>query len=193
MPYQSFNVDGDSNSSLKYSSLKLDSINIKGKTCLDIGCNEGYFCHKMIECGATSCVGIDSHKETIEKANSRIKTNNYNIQYLHLNIDDYSTNNKYDIVLISSALHYMNASNIIPKIASILNKDGIFVFEGGILMDRNDNEWVKIKRARDIVTHPTRNAFETLVKQYFKKVVLIGPSVFQQGDPINRYVYHCYL
>jgi ribosomal protein L11 methylase PrmA len=193
MPYQSFDIVGDSNSALKYKSLNLDNILIMGKSCIDIGCNEGYFCHKMIELGASNCVGLDNNKSTIDKANERIKINKYNIKYLHVNIDDYSTSDKYDIVLVSSALHYMDASKIIPKIAGLLNNDGVFIFEGGVLMDRIDNEWVKIKRSRDIVVHPTREAFEILTSKFFKRVSLIGPSVFQPGDPINRYVYHCYL
>ncbi len=193
MPYQSFDIIGDSNSLLKYESLKLQDISITGKTCLDVGCNEGYFCHKMIELGANKCIGLDKDMSIIDKANERIKTNKYNIEYLHVNIDDYSTDNKYDVIIVLSALHYMDAFKIIPKIAGLLNTGGVFVFEGGVIMNRPSNEWIEIKRFRDTVVHPTKCAFETLTSKFFKRVSLIGPSVFQPGDPIDRFVYHCYL
>jgi len=173
--------------------MKLDILTIKDKICLDIGCNEGFFCHKLSQLGAKEVVGIDANKDTILKAEERVKKTTYNIKYVNIDINNYIPTNKYDIILISSALHYMNAFNIFPKIVSMMNQDGIFVFEGGIIMNNSENSWVKITRAIDVVSHPTRTAFECLSNKYFKKTVLIGESALQSGDPIPRYVYHCYL
>jgi 2-polyprenyl-3-methyl-5-hydroxy-6-metoxy-1,4-benzoquinol methylase len=194
MKYQSFgNIVGSSNSEKKYDCMKLNALKIKDKVCLDIGCNEGFFCHKLSQLGAKEVVGVDFNKGTIVAAEERAKGTGYNINYVHADINNYTTTKKYDVILISSALHYMDAFNVFPKIVSMMNPEGIFVFEGGIIMDNPENSWVIVKRSRDIVTHPTRTAFEYLSQKYFKKSVLIGKSTLRLGDPIDRYVYHCYL
>ena len=193
MSYQSFEKAGSSDSASKYKSMKLDTLHLSGKDVLDIGCNEGYFCHKMVELGAKSCVGIDNSERYIKKANERLKGTKYPIQFIHADIHHHVFQQQFDIILISSAMHYMNAAVIVSKVTRLLKKGGVFVYEGGIIMDSPIAEWVSIKRNVDTVIHPTQKAWEALVIPLFSKVRLIGKSVLQRGDPIERYVYHCYL
>lgn len=193
MSYQSFDKAGSSDSLLKYKCMKLDTLKLTGKSVLDIGCNEGFFCHKMVELGAAKCIGLDYSEHYIKKANARLQGTNYPIQFIHADIQQYVFQQQFDVILISSALHYMNACVIISKVARLLKKGGVFVFEGGIIMDSPKAEWVSIKRSADTVIHPTQKAWEALVVPIFSKVQLIGKSATQRGDPIERYVYHCYL
>lgn len=194
MPYQSFgNIPGSSDSELKYTCMNLEKTNISNKVCIDIGCNEGFFCYKMAQLGAKEVVGIDKNKDTIVRATKRLEGEDCNIKFLNIDIMDYTPTIKYDIILISSALHYMDAFKVFPKIVSMMNPGGIFIYEGGVIMDSTANKWMVIKRSRDTVTHPTKNAFECLSNKYFAKTILIGKSALQKGDPIERYVYHCYL
>lgn len=193
MSYQSFEKAGSSDSLLKYKCMKLDTLKLTGKTVLDIGCNEGFFCHKMVELGAKQCIGIDNSENFINKANARLQGTNYPIQYIRADIHQYTFSQQFDVVLISSALHYMNANTVISKVVSLLKRGGIFIFEGGIIMDSPLSEWVSVKRSSDTVIHPTRKAWELLVVPRFSRIQLIGKSANQKGDPIERYVYHCYL
>jgi 2-polyprenyl-3-methyl-5-hydroxy-6-metoxy-1,4-benzoquinol methylase len=193
MSYQSFEKEGSSDSASKYKSMKLDTLHLAGKVVLDIGCNEGFFCHKMVELGAKTCVGIDNSEYFIKKANARLQGTKYPIQFIHADIHHYVFQQQFDIILISSAMHYMNAAVVISKVTRLLKKGGVFVYEGGIIMDSPIAEWVSVKRKSDTVIHPTKKAWEALVIPLFSKVLMIGKSVIQKGDPIERYVYHCYL
>lgn len=192
MPYQSFgSVAGCSQSEAKYQALKLDTLNLDGKACLDIGCNEGFFCGKMKELGAQRCDGLDKTASWIQLAKQRFAADP-SLRFYVMDCMDFKSETKYDCVLILSALHYMDASKVFPRVRELLQDGGVFVFEGGVIMNSTKAEWRRIDRKQDIVTHPTQQAFEALARQHFSKVVLVGPSVNQVGDPIDRFVYHCF-
>lgn len=190
MSYQSFgNKKGSSNSEQKYICLNINSSMIKDKKVLDIGCNEGFFCDKFIKLGASSCLGLDASSNFITLAKSRF---NYpNLKFQNIDIAKFETSEKYDIILIASALHYMDAKQIIPKVKSLLNEGGLFIFEGGVIQDKTVNEWKHIKRSIDTVIHPTSLALKELIETNFSRISYIGKSVNQVGDPIPRFVYHC--
>src|SRR5690242_381830 len=58
--YQSFpGEEGDSQSEMKFHCLNYSSFD--GKSVLDVGCNEGFFCFKAAAGGATKVVGIDQN------------------------------------------------------------------------------------------------------------------------------------
>lgn len=97
-------------------------------------------------------------------------------------------------------MHYGSSpSNVLPngtnRIMNIIHKllkpGGLFIFEGGIIISEEE-KWVQINRKQDIVYHPTRKQFEKATSKLFENVKLIGRSVNQAGDPIDRYVYHCH-
>lgn len=192
MPYQTFgSVAGSSQSDAKYQALRLNTLALREKTCLDIGCNEGYFCGKLKDLGAARCDGIDKTASWVQLAKQRFASDP-SVQFFCMDVMDFQSERKYDCILILSALHYMDASKVFPRICSMLNDGGVFVFEGGIIMNSNAAEWKRIDRKQDIVVHPTKQAFEALASKHFSKVVLVGPSVHQVGDPIDRFVYHCF-
>ena len=49
--------------------LRLDFIDVKGKTVVDIGCNSGYITTQLLKRGASYCLGIDLHREMINICN----------------------------------------------------------------------------------------------------------------------------
>jgi len=51
-------------------------VQVEGKRVIDIGCNEGFFCLQMINCGANYVLGIDVNPLRIEKATFVLQTLN---------------------------------------------------------------------------------------------------------------------
>lgn len=66
MGYQSISAPRDSDSAGKLTALRLPDLT--GKSFLDVGCNEGYFCNAALAAGAASVVGIDASKSAIALA-----------------------------------------------------------------------------------------------------------------------------
>ncbi len=131
LPYQSHYPGQKSmvDSFEKLERLKIPK-NLKGKSFLDIGCNEGFFCNVAIERGASRVVGIDNDKNFIN--NAKEIYGNKGIIFLHE--DWYNLpNEKFDIILWASAMHYeLDPLKVLMKIANILNDDGLFILECGI-------------------------------------------------------------
>lgn len=68
--YQSFpDQDGGSLSFEKLKKLRLPSL--AGKTFMDVGCNEGFFCGYAKFDGASRVVGIDMNADFLERARHR--------------------------------------------------------------------------------------------------------------------------
>ena len=71
--YQTFDlIEGDkrnSDSKKKFELSRLSSYDLKGKTCLDIGSNAGYFLFKLVNKNPKSLVGIESGQKFVKIAN----------------------------------------------------------------------------------------------------------------------------
>ena len=211
MNYQSFGTTIiNSNSNGKYQSLLLTEEMVKDKTCLDIGCNEGYFCFKLSELGAKEVIGIDKSLNFINQANVRLKawknTRETNIIFQQedwSSLDTVLGSKKFDLILILSAFHYATDSSyfnpdgtnkLLNTIKDLLNDGGCLVWEGGRIdkAPKTGSGWIHVNRVVGAVYHPTKLALEELFAKTFKRFVCVGPSVLQKGDPIPRFVYHCF-
>lgn len=201
--YQSFpGQHGISKSPEKWKALRAKNL-FRDKRVLDVGCNEGYFCIKASKHGAKLVVGIDKDPRMIEKARARLQPDQK--EKITYQCRDWNTlrNEKdfsYDVILLLSAFHYATtpsyfnpdgSNKLMNEIARILAPGGVLILECGVI-ERDTAEWILIKRAEDEVYHGTRPAIENLLKPLFSKVISIGQSVDQAGDPVNRYVFHCY-
>lgn len=200
MSYQKFDSEkSSSNSHGKFDSLKLDEIFIKDQKVIDIGCNEGYFCFKLAELGAKSVIGIDKNDKWVNLANKRntydnVEFINGDIEYLKT-LDDESC----DIILILSAMHYMcnpidrdedEIPTIINEVVRLLKAGGIFIFEGGVCKENIQEPFLKLKRnIGDTVYHVTEKHLLGPISSKFSEFYLVGSSVKQGGDPIDRFVY----
>jgi SAM-dependent methyltransferase len=181
--YQSFEGEhGDSLSGEKLRRLRLPDL--KGRSFLDIGCNEGFFCKHAVKVGAKRVLGIDSNKAIIEMARLRTPEAEF-ICASWWDLPD----EKFDYILFSSAIHYEKKQlELLEYICNHLNDNGKLILECGI---SGDNEhWTTIQRHDGILRYPSFNYLtKYLLRSY--ATTEMGRSVDQKGDPVPRYVFHC--
>ncbi|WP_445396765.1 methyltransferase domain-containing protein [Zobellella sp. An-6] len=182
MQYQSFpDVRGGSESLQKLSSLRLPPL--AGKRFLDVGCNEGFFCGYALFDGAARVVGIDKSAEALSRARLRFAA----AEFLNQSWDCLPEG-PFDVITLLSALHYAeDQAELIHRLMERLSDNGLLVLEISMAPGHQD-EWIKVKRAIDERYFPTRIKLGKVLKDYAWKV--IGHSVNQAGDPLQRYVVH---
>lgn len=186
MAYQSFeDREGDSDSAQKLDAIKLPA-DLTGKSLLDIGCNEGFFCMAALERGASRVVGIDFSQDLIQRARLRVP----GAEFHHMSWWDLG-NEKFDYVLLLSAIHYeKQQKKLLTKLSNNIRPDGLLVLECGAAWDTGAKEWQIVERHDGLFRFPTaRLLIDNLLSDY--GVREIGQSVFQAGDPQARYVFHC--
>ena len=108
---------------------------VKEKTILDIGCGAGGHDRKLISLGAKSVLGIDISKRMIEVANR--DNNSDKIEYRVLSMNNLEElNQKFDLVVSSLAIHYIeDYDGLCKKVYYLLNDGGYFIFSHGHPMD----------------------------------------------------------
>ena len=192
--YQDFSGDGSSKSHLKLAALRLHELaNAKeacepldGKSVLDLGCNEGFFCIEAIRQGAKRVVGIDSDSKFIMRARKRCVEAEF-IEGSWWEIPD----EKFDVILFLSSVHYeANQKAFFKKIRSHLNVGGTLILECGVFKDQEHHKWISVNRWDGERRYPTEQfLIDVLLDGY--SVRPVGPSVLQTGDPVPRFVYYC--
>lgn len=119
-PYQSFLYNG------KYIEGKVDTVRlyynlgiskeVKGKSVLDLGCNEGSICLLAAQDGATRVDGVEIEKHVCELAQKRAKEAGLDINYLHNDIVDYIENtSKYDIIFLFAMMRHIHKKLMIEN------------------------------------------------------------------------------
>ncbi|MNM37859.1 trans-aconitate 2-methyltransferase [compost metagenome] len=178
--YQSFpNAPGDSRSLDKLKALRLPSL--QGKRFLDVGCNEGFFCGFAFFSGAERVVGIDRSPLFIERARQRFPRCDF-----HQSGWDALPEGLFDVILLASALHYADDQPaLIDLLMSKLAPDGVLILEIGIAHSMS-SEWVKVARGIDQRFFPSMPKVHEVLAEYAWK--WMGPSVSQDGDPVDRHV-----
>lgn len=188
MAYQSFGEEkGDSNSFEKLERLRLP-MDLRGKSFLDIGCNEGYFCIAAQTRGAGPIIGIDRNEPSLQRARARAPGIEYRNQSW-----DVLPEGPHDIILMASALHYSkNPRQILSAIHNALAEDGLFILEAGVVAGSytGSKNWIEVRRGSDVLSFPNWLLLtEGLLSNFTVRIV--GPSVSQAGDPVPRFVFHC--
>jgi len=197
--YQSFYDRSSSDSEGKWARFGIPKLT---GSFLDIGCNEGFMCHKAKSAGADIVVGIDSSIPVIKLARKRCGQNLQGAAYFRAmdwkSLFDKPACGIFDTVLASSCMHYCDASVVgedgkhpLIHAASISTRPGgLFVLECGIAPG-DECEWKRIKRpVGDTAWHPTVAAVEAALNFSFSSYDFIGKSVNQKGDRVDRFVYH---
>lgn len=182
MAYQTFPwVKGDSRSYNKLLALHLP--HLKGKSFMDVGCNEGYFCGYADFSGAAKVVGIDINPQFLAVAQALFPDCEFLCQSWD-NLPD----EKWDIILNASAIHYAkDQKQFLDQLMSRLKPDGTLILEIGVAPGPG-NEFVEVKRSIDTRLFPTQLKLEEMLDGYAWKH--ISSSARQTGDPIPRIVYH---
>ena len=190
--YQDFDGTGASKSREKLAALKLDellvgkgSAPLAGKSVLDIGCNEGYFCAEAIRQGASRTLGIDASEQWIEKAKVRVPQAEFRTSSWWEIPDE-----KFDVIFFLSAIHYEpEPRKLFRKLVNHLTDDGVLILECGV-KGRGTKSWNVVDRWDGPKRYPTLELLcDDLLKDY--GVRFVGKSVSQDGDSVPRYVFHC--
>ncbi len=180
--YQSFpDAAGDSVTLDKLKALRLP--NLAGRSFLDVGCNEGFFCGFAHYQGASRAVGIDHSAPFVARARVRFPE----CEFLHQGWETLP-DGTFDAVLLASALHYAeDQPALLHRLMQKVASDGVLILELGIVSSRS-SEWVKVKRGIDERYFPTMSKLHEVLADYAWK--WMGPSVTQSGDPVSRHVIH---
>lgn len=170
-------------------SLTLDKLkairlpDLAGKTFLDVGCNEGFFCGFARFRGAARSVGIDHSAQFIARARERFP----DCEFLHQGWDTLPAG-PFDVILLASALHYAeDQPKLIRELVSRLSPGGTLVLELGVVSSRKA-EWRRVERGIDERMFPSMPMLREVLGEYAWK--WMGPSIVQQGDPVQRHVVH---
>lgn len=120
--------------------------NVKDLTILDLGCGYGENCRELKRLGARHVVGIDISEKMLEVANKENKSDG--IEYICISMENISSlNHKYDLILSSLAIHYVqDFDKLIEDISNLLNDNGIFIFSQEhplTTSSKSDNNWTK--------------------------------------------------
>ncbi|AKB49828.1 Ubiquinone/menaquinone biosynthesis methyltransferase UBIE [Methanosarcina barkeri str. Wiesmoor] len=101
---------------------------LTGKKVLDLGCGYGENCNMFSKMGANKVVGIDVSSKMLAIANN--DNSGDNIFYENMCMEDiFCINEKFDVVVSSLAVHYINDFNkLVCNVNSLLKDNGIFVF-----------------------------------------------------------------
>jgi len=106
-----------------------NSIDIKNKKILDVGCGGGILSESLAIEGA-DVTGIDQGEKVIQIAKLHAKETNIKIQYKHTNIEDFykNTSEKFDVITCLEMLEHVPDPNSIINTCSKLLKPGGKIF-----------------------------------------------------------------
>jgi ubiquinone/menaquinone biosynthesis C-methylase UbiE len=158
-----------------------------GRSLLDVGCNEGYYCGVALRAGASRVVGLDSFPLAIERARKRFPAADFRLQSW-----DKLPEERFDVVMLASAMHYLESDErivgLLSRIRNCLKDDGLFILEAGISRE-SGKELVRVDRPDGSVFYPTWTKLVNLVNQGGMVWRKVGDS--EPGDKHPRVVMHC--
>ncbi|MCR5802409.1 MAG: class I SAM-dependent methyltransferase [Lachnospiraceae bacterium] len=100
----------------------------EGKSVLDLGCGTGERCVDYVKRGAVRVQGIDISEKMLAVAQE--ENSDPHITYHNMPMEDLdSINDRFDIVISSLAMHYIeDFSGVVKNVYRLLNDGGIFLF-----------------------------------------------------------------
>lgn len=180
-------VAGGSDSLRKLAAIRLPKL--AGLRFLDLGCNAGFFCGFAIENGAGRVVGVETSKKVAELARAR----HPNAEIFDAGWDVFP-DGLFDVVICLSAIHYAeDVKGLLDAVHRHLSEDGLLVLEGG-LVDENIYSVTDLpvpcwREVGDRVRHMSTRFLKNHALVNFDWEV-VGSSIQQGGDPIERHVIH---
>ena len=114
----------------------LELFNPEGKIILDVGCGNGRY-SKVLSETCKKYVGIDIDEDLISRNNKNNKKDN--VCFKTENIINYSSEEKYDVIILSLAFHEISIKDqglALLNMLSLLNKDGeIIILDPALKID----------------------------------------------------------
>lgn len=179
MPYQTIIKDnvviqqGDMDTTAKFNQLT-QGIDLKGKTVLDVGCNEGFMCYLATQQDAIT-TGVDINRDYIKQARVNFPTLNFQC----MKAEEITGN--YDIILSSGMLHYVDLDKAFAQFARCTKQVicDVWLYESSDQVFANTHREIYI---------PSRSAFYNIVSKYFNSIKEIGPAL--SPDTSKRFIFH---
>jgi len=188
MTYQSHDgKPATSNSQRKLERIKLP-LRLTGKSVLDIGCNEGFFCAEAARRGAGRVVGFDQLENAIAFA-----TQTYGDLGIDFRVGRWNSlpEGPFDYVLWLSSMHYeLDPLSVFRRVFEVLAPDGIFVLECGVWPSKG-KQMVPVGRPRDMPWYPTSDFLEEQLSRARLSYSIASRHELTPGDDVPRWVYHC--
>jgi SAM-dependent methyltransferase len=100
--------------------------NKKFRSCLDIGCNRGYYSVMAAEKGMV----VDALDSNLNLSDLIAHPN---VRYHNTDFQNFTATKKYDLILFFEVLEHIpleNREEVIKKIHSLLSEDGVLIFSG---------------------------------------------------------------
>lgn len=167
-------------------------INTKNKSCLDLGCNDGFWSFRLTRFGLKSVIGIDMSEETIAKANFLKYLHDFpSFQFKQQDIFEFLYDNKsksYDIILLLSVIYHFPEETDWNKFFAALSQinneclmiDSRWFEDDQYWYDKTSGQAV-IKTEKGLIKkwRPERKkVFDYLYEKGYEQVVEINPSAF---------------
>lgn len=178
---------GQTDSSYKLSRLKMP-VDLTGKSVLDIGCNEGFFCNQALKRDADQVVGIDMDERFLSRAREFYV--DPRLTYIHQGWNTLPEG-PFDLILWTSAMHYeLDPQKILANIASKLTPGGTFILECGVQIAPR-KEMLYSLRHDGGLWYPTLPLIEDMLAEAGFSYRMVSQAELVGTDPIPRVVFHC--
>lgn len=164
-PYQSFLYDGQYiegkiNTVQMYYSFDIVS-EIKGKSLLDLGCNEGSICLMAAQDGASPIVGVERRENYYKKALKRLQETKFKVEYVQDDILNYiESAEQYDVITLLALARHIHKALMIKNGCDILSTGRS---HGGYLT-YNPFETLILGK-----NNPVKEEFDNFMKMYIDK------------------------
>jgi 2-polyprenyl-3-methyl-5-hydroxy-6-metoxy-1,4-benzoquinol methylase len=168
-------------------------VNIRGKSCLDLACNDGFWSFRLGTFGIRRLTGVDGYKPVITRANFLKTVYNFrSFHFVHQYISSflYQYNKEtYDIILLLSILYHLPEKTDWPRFFEVISKinneclviDSRWFEDDAYYYDKTSLGQAILKTAEGVINkwRPKRKEIFIYLKEFgYEQVIEINPSAF---------------
>ena len=135
----------------------IDMYSSKNASVLDVGCGEGAISDFINSEQKARYVGIDFSKEAIKLAKSKRQNP---MKFVHIGAAEFQPSHKFDVVVFSEVLYYVDHEAVIQKYIKLLNPNGIIIIS---------------------IFHPAEQLLYENIFQYARKVMKLIDEMEMSG------------